>query len=87
MKIGDETANAGSIETAVTYPEQAGLSNWRDICTSEYFTEEVRKPSPITCRRGIPERVDRIMRRVAWEAIVESPYAGIDDENRDGLAD
>ena len=36
---------------------------------------------------GIPERVDRIMRRVAWEAIVESPYAGIDDENQDGLAD
>lgn len=36
---------------------------------------------------GISERVDRIMRRVAWEAIVESPYAGIDDENRDGLAD
>lgn len=36
---------------------------------------------------GIPAEFDQHMREVAWRAIVESPFAGIDDADQDGLAD
>ncbi|MEM0898142.1 MAG: hypothetical protein AAGJ79_14790 [Verrucomicrobiota bacterium] len=36
---------------------------------------------------GVPSAFDRQMREAAWKAIVESPFAGVDDADEDGLAD
>ena len=32
-------------------------------------------------------KLDRIFRRIAWEAVTGNPFSGVRDENRDGVAD
>ena len=49
------------------------------------------KRSPQTIQgyqpEGIPPEVDAILRRVAWEAVTQSPLSGLTDVNADGIAD
>jgi hypothetical protein len=36
---------------------------------------------------GVPERLDRTLREIAWQAITTSPMSGIVDKDRDGVGD
>jgi hypothetical protein len=36
---------------------------------------------------GVPQRLDRTLREIAWKAITTSPMSGIVDEDRDGVGD
>ncbi len=55
-----------------------------------YFSMLYRR-SPATVEGYAPEKVpsafDQQMRAAIWKAVVDSPFAGIDDANADGLAD
>jgi len=55
-----------------------------------YFSMLYRR-SPATVEgyapEGVPPAFDRQMRAAIWKAVVESPFAGIDDEDADGRAD
>lgn len=55
-----------------------------------YFSILYRR-SPATVEgyapKGVPPSFDRQMRAAIWKAVVDSPFAGIDDANGDGAAD
>jgi hypothetical protein len=36
---------------------------------------------------GVPSEVDEVLREAAWKAVINSPYSGVKDRNRNGLAD
>ncbi len=55
-----------------------------------YFSMLYRR-SPETVEgyapQGVPQAFDRQMRAAIWKAVIESPFAGIDDADGDGMAD
>lgn len=54
-----------------------------------YATLYRRSPTllPKDAPDGVPAVIDRQLREIAWEAVVESPLSGIADEDADGMAD
>jgi hypothetical protein len=54
-----------------------------------YATLYKRSPELIEGGRpeGVSDGIDRIMRKVAWLSVINSPYSGVTDKNGDGIAD
>lgn len=50
--------------------------------------ELITNPIPFTDKGDFPSpALDRIFRKIAWQAVIENPYSGIQDKNGDGIAD
>jgi len=72
---GGHLSRSSGIEHLVGYLYYGMLYRKSPATIADYFPED------------IPDTFDLAMRRAAWRAIVESPFAGVDDDDGDGVAD
>ncbi len=53
-----------------------------------YATLYKRSPALITSKFKVPdEELDKVFRRVAWQAVTRHPLSGVTDQNSDGIGD
>ena len=50
--------------------------------------ELIKGDVPFNDKGGYPSReLDRVFRKIAWQAVVNCPLSGVTDKNRDGIGD